>query len=200
MKLLTIFLLLLSLSASAATPRYFLVSYSYANGTGSVGVSSTAFPAKANILALLRKNYKDTSLNIVVTNIIEFKTLDDFKAYFTGSTYFDTVQTRKATASATSTGGGSQDATGERTWYLHDLGILPNTGQCLTDQVQAAINRGLALGGKTTLILSDSGTYNYTAAEVTTNATGSVTIDTGCYPGAENVVSEIVVDKCNPVK
>jgi hypothetical protein len=192
-QLLTTILLFLTLIAySQTTPRYFLVSYSYSNGTGSVGVSSTTYPSKAAILSILRKNYVNPSLNVVITNIMEFKTKDDFIYFFSGSsTYYDTVITQKQVVSI------PLDSNTERTWYFRDLGIRPNTGQCLTDRVNKVMDSALSMGGKTTIIISDAGLYNYTSSEQASRNGANVQIDVGCYPDGGRGISEILVDKCS---
>src|SRR4051794_26586882 len=114
-QLLLIILLFTSLTASAIT-RYFLVSYAYSNGTGSVGVTSTTFPSKAAIANILRRNYSNPTLKVVVTNIMEFRTQADFTAFFSDKSYYDTVAIRSTASVAT-------PSTAERTWYFKDLGI-----------------------------------------------------------------------------
>jgi hypothetical protein len=172
-----------TLTASAIT-RYFLVSYTYSNGTGTVGITSSVFPSKSAIVGILRTKYNNPTLTVVITNIMEFKTQADFATFFADKTYFDTVATQQSTSKAV------------RTWYFKDLSIRPNTGQCLTDRVQQVIDSAVALGGSTTLIMSESGTYNFTNAEQVSTKGASVVIDVGCYPGAESGVVGVAVDKC----
>lgn len=191
MKFLTIILLFFTITVSAATPRYFLISYAYGQGTGSIGVFSNTYPKKTNVINLLRKTYNDPNMNIVVTNIVEFKAKADFDTFYSGSTYFDTVITLKATTNVD-----LPPSTEERTWFFKDLGINPNTGQCLTDKVQKAIDSALALGGTTNLIITESGTYNFSNSEQISTDRANVLIDVGCYPDGKGVVNEIVVDKC----
>lgn len=87
-------------------------------------------------------------------------------------------------------------ASTQRTWFFRDLHLLPNTNQCLTNRVQQVIDSALALGGTTSLIISDEGTYNFSNASINTKGNATVTIDEGCYPNDNAIMAEITVDKC----
>lgn len=188
-QLLTILIVLATFTAAhAQSPRYFLVTYAYSKGIGSIGVSSSVYPSKAAITNILRKKYTDTTMNVVIQNVMEFKTFAEFSAFFNGSSYYDTIITAKAKP---------VDNNQVRTWYFRDLKILPNTGQCLTDQIQKVADSALAMGGTTNLVISDEGVYNYNMPPKITNGAASVTIDIGCYPDGKGSIAEIERGKCN---
>jgi hypothetical protein len=191
-QLLTTLLLCAALSAQAQKDTtYVLISYVFPGGFGSVGAYSTTYPQKPNIVNMLRRLYKDSTMKIIVQNIVPFRSKSDFFLFFSDGAYYDTIQTHKEAPAAP-----PQTST-ERTWYFKDLGIQPNTDQCLTDRIEQVIDSALGLGGTTSLIMSESGTYNFTNAEQTARGTAKVVIDTGCYPDSQEKFSEIVIDKCN---
>jgi hypothetical protein len=88
-------------------------------------------------------------------------------------------------------------ATTQRTWYLRDLNILPNTGTCLTDTLQQVINNALALGGTTQIIISDEGTYKFDNATDYIAPGADVHLIYRCYPTDSENVKEINVSGCN---
>lgn len=188
-QLLTAIAILLIVGSAQAQNRYFLVTYAYSSGTGSVGVSSSIYPSKATITKIVRSKYLDSTINVVILNIMEFKSLTEFSAFFNGSSYYDTIITAKPVVKDVAD-------TGERTWYFRDLKIFPNKG-CLTDRINKVMDSALAMGpGKTTLIISDQGVYHYDNANAYTNGRATVSIDIDCYPDGKGTVAEIERGKC----
>lgn len=61
--------------------RYFLISYSFEDSFGNLFVESNKFPSKKELILHLKEKGKLTKGNIVIQNIFEFKSKEDYQKF-----------------------------------------------------------------------------------------------------------------------